>query len=325
MKRIDRIYVLDRLLKQRRTPVPLSRIEQTLECSPATAKRAIQALRDYLNAPIEYDREQRGYYYKPCADGEIRFELPGLWLNDSELYALLTSYQLLSNVQPGLLEEHIAPLRARIEKLLDSGPLKSSIEAGRRIRILQSAARPANLENFRKIALALIARKRLKILYHGRARDKTTERSISPQRLVYYRDNWYLDAWRHLRSALRTFSVDRIQPLRCEDSTATEIPDEELVQLLTESYGIFSGIPDHLAVLQFTARAARWVADESWHPRQQSRILHDGALELQIPYNNPTELIMDILKYGSDVEVLAPETLRTAVFDRLKEALKKYE
>ncbi|MGH8548298.1 MAG: helix-turn-helix transcriptional regulator [Methylococcales bacterium] len=325
MKRFDRIFALDMLLKQRRTPVPLSNIEQILECSPATAKRAIQALRDYLNAPIEYDREQRGYYYQPSADGEIRFELPGLWLNDSELYALLASYQLLSNIQPGLLEEHIAPLRARIEKLLDSGPLKSSIEAGRRIRILQLAARPANLENFRNITLAVIARKRLKILYHGRALDRTTERSVSPQRLVYYRDNWYLDAWCHLRSALRTFSVDRIQPLACPDTPADEIPDETLDCFQADSYGIFSGTPEHRALLRFTPKAARWVADESWHPQQQARILKDGELELHIPYGNPTELIMDILKYGSDVEVLAPETLRTAVADRLREALKRYE
>ncbi|MGR9107380.1 MAG: helix-turn-helix transcriptional regulator [Gammaproteobacteria bacterium] len=324
MKRFDRIFALDRLLKRRRTPLSLAAIEKELECSSATAKRTIQALRDYLNAPVVFDRQFHGYSYQPSADGEIRFELPGLWLNNSELYALLVSQQLLGKVQPGLLQEYIAPLRARIEQLLDTGPLKSSVEAGRRIRILQLAARPANLENFRKIALAVIARKRLDILYHGRARDKTTERSISPQRLVYYRDNWYLDAWCHLRSALRTFSVDRIQPLRCEGLPAKEITEETLDRLLTKSYGIFSGTPEHLAKLRFTPHAARWVADESWHPEQQSRILEDGALELHIPYSDPSELIRDILKYGSDVEVLAPESLRTEIAQRLKDALSKY-
>jgi predicted DNA-binding transcriptional regulator YafY len=325
LKRFDRIFALDRLLKERRTPVPLPSIEQTLECSPATAKRAIQALRDYLNAPIEYHREQRGYYYKPEADGEIRFELPGLWLNDSELYALLASHQLLGSIQPGLLTEHIAPLRMRIEKLLESGTSQSRFEASRRIRILQSAARPANLENFRTIAVAVITRKRLKILYHGRALDRTTKRSISPQRFVYYRDNWYLDAWCHLRAALRTFSLDRIHPLPCADTPADEIPEDERDRFQIDSYGIFSGIPAHSALLRFTPKAARWVADESWHPQQQVQVLEDGGLELRIPYNNSTELIMDILKYGPDVEVLEPESLRMAVAERLKEALKKYE
>ncbi|MCI0733916.1 MAG: YafY family transcriptional regulator, partial [Methylococcaceae bacterium] len=320
-----RIFALDRLLKQRRNPVSLPSIEQTLECSPATAKRAIQALRDYLNAPVEYDRAQRGYYYKPEADGEIRFELPGLWLNDSELYALLASYQLLGGFQPGLLTEHIAPLRARIEKLLDSAAPQSRFDAGRRIRMLQSAARPANLENFRTIATAVIARKRLKILYHGRAQDRTTERSVSPQRLVYYRDNWYLDAWCHLRSALRTFSLDRIHPLPYSDIPAEEIPEDTLDGFQAESYGIFSGSPGHRALLRFTPKSARWVADESWHPQQQAKILEDGGFELRIPYSNPTELVMDILKYGPDVEVLEPESLRKAVSDRLKEALKRYE
>ncbi len=324
MKRFDRIFALDRLFKQRRILVPLSRIEQTLECSPAIAKRTIQALRDHLNAPIAYDRDQRSYYYKPGADGEIRFELPGLWLNDSELYALLASSQLLGNIQPGLLKEHIAPLRARIEKLLDSGAQQNT-NATRRIRILQSAARPANLENFCNIALAVIARKRLKILYHGRARDKTTERSVSPQRLVYYRDNWYLDGWRHLRSALRTFSVDRIRPLPCTNTLADENPDEALDQFQADSYGIFSGTPAHQAVLRFTPKTARWAADESWHHKQQSRILDDGGLELCVPYNDSTELIMEILKCDPEVIVLAPEILRTVVAEWLREALKNYE
>ena len=43
-----------------------------------------------------------------------------------------------------------------------------------------------------------------------------------------------------------------------------------------------------------------------------------------MPYNNPSELIMDILKYGPDVEVLGPAELREAVAERLRTALSVY-
>ena len=59
-------------------------------------------------------------------------------------------------------------------------------------------------------------------------------------------------------------------------------------------------------MLRFTPKRARWVADEHWHPQQQGRFLEDGRYELRIPYADPRELVMDILRHGADVEVVSP-------------------
>lgn len=108
MDRFDRIFELHKLLSAARRPVPRKTIEERLECSRATAKRIIEAMRDFLNAPIEYDRQANGYYY--ASQGEGMFELPGLWFNASELQALLTLQQLLTEMEPGLLEQQLGPL-----------------------------------------------------------------------------------------------------------------------------------------------------------------------------------------------------------------------
>mgnify|MGYP001029072094 CR=1 FL=1 len=78
-------------------------------------------------------------------------------------------------------------------------------------------------------------------------------------------------------------------------------------------------------MLRFTADAARWVADERWHAEQRGHFLLDGGYELTVPYGNPTELVMDILKYGAEVEVVAPEDLRALVKTRLAAALARYD
>ena len=52
--------------------------------------------------------------------------------------------------------------------------------------------------------------------------------------------------------------------------------------------------------------------------------LADGRYQLDIPYSDPRELVMDILKNGPDVEVIAPEALRKEVKARLVEALQQY-
>jgi len=48
------------------------------------------------------------------------------------------------------------------------------------------------------------------------------------------------------------------------------------------------------------------VADEPWHPDQVGHFLDDGCYQLTLPYSDPRELIMDILKHGSEIEVVSP-------------------
>lgn len=321
MDLFDRIYRLDRVLRQSRYPVPHRVLEQELECSRATVNRIIRDMRLYLGAPIAYEPRSRGYRYD--SGGEHPFELPGLWFNASELYALLVAQQLLAEVQPGLLDEHLAPLRTRIEQLLQVRHLPKG-EIGRRIRILRMAARKLEPEHFRTLAGAVLGRRRLHIVYHGRARDATTERVISPQRLVHYRDNWYCDAWDHGKRALRSFSVDRIRKAKVLDGPAKDIPDSRLDAYFASSYGIFAGRPKHKAVLRFTPGRARWVAEEVWHPLQKSWF-EGGHYCLEIPYSDDRELVLDILKHGAEVEVLRPKSLREKVLEQLLRAARQYQ
>ncbi|MES9844871.1 MAG: WYL domain-containing protein [Candidatus Sedimenticola sp. PURPLELP] len=313
MDRFDRIFDLHKLLSASRHPVPRQRIEQELECSRATAKRIIEAMRLYLNAPIKYDRQRNGYCYDP-EEGEM-FELPGVWFNASELFALLSVQQLLSEVHPGLLERQLSPLKERIDELLKAQHAGGN-ELNSRIRILRAASRPAG-ESFQAVAGAVARQKRLLIDHYNRSRDETIRREISPLRLVHYRDNWYLDAWCHLREGLRTFSLDVISRATPTEEPARLISESTLDDYYTSAYGIFSGDPKETAVLRFTPQRARWIAAEQWHPRQQSRWLDDGSYELSIPYSQSPELISDILKQGPDVEVMAPASLRREVIQRL--------
>lgn len=192
-------------------------------------------------------------------------------------------------------------------------PKLAKTELTKRIRIMDMGARKIETGHFRQLLHALLNRNQIRMLYHGRSRDETSERVVSPQRLIRYRGNWYLDTWCHMREDMRHFAVDRIHPIGTLDTPAREIPDEVLDQHFASAYGIFSGDPKATAVLRFNADAARWVADEQWHPQQQSQIHRDGSVEMRIPYGVNRELIMDILRYGPDVEVLEPIGLRDRV------------
>jgi predicted DNA-binding transcriptional regulator YafY len=294
---------------------------EALECSAATVFRLIREMRDYLNAPIEYDAASGGYRYARDADGGT-YELPGVWFNVQELQALLVFDRLLAGLEPGLLGEHLAPLSRRVRELLAHRRLGLS-EAARRIRVLAMAARPAG-ERFQVLAGATLQRRRVRMRYHSRSRDTVSEREISPQRLTHYRDNWYLDAWCHEVQALRSFAADRVQEAVELGTRADDIDERELDAYFGSAYGIFAGSADRTAVLVFTAERARWVADERWHARQLGRFLDDGSYELRLPYHDERELVMDILRHGPDVVVIAPESLRERVVMALGRALDRY-
>lgn len=322
MDRTERFYRLQQLLEQRRVvPRELALVE--LGVSLATFKRDLEYLRERLHAPIVWDREQGGYRFEAADPHGPRYGLPGLWFNASEIHALLTMEQLLANLQPGLLEPHVGPLRQRIRVLLDSGD-HSADEVSRRIRLLQSAARQVDSGRFQRISHGLLARQRLRIVHYNRARDEESVREVSPQRLVYYRDNWYLDAWCHARKGLRSFAVDSIRDVTGLDTRAREVSASTLERELAAGYGIFAGARTRLARLRFTPERARWVAQEHWHPRQQGWFEADGHYRLDLPYSGAHELVMDILKYGPDVEVLAPADLRRRVAGALAEAARQY-
>jgi len=97
------------------------------------------------------------------------------------------------------------------------------------------------------------------------------------------------------------------------DKPALDVPEQALADYFEQSYGIFNGEAKHTARLRFSPFRAQWVAREIWHPKQRGRFESDGSYVLEVPYGNDTELLMDIMKQGPDVEVLAPENLRKRV------------
>ena len=310
MSKVERLYHLHNILNQRRTPISRQELMERLACSQATLYRLVGELRDFLGAPIEQDPDNRGFYYDRSY--EQPFELPGIWISPGELQALLTARQVLTNVQPGLLEGELESLQGRITSLLRQKGVEADTGESR-IHIQHVASRAVPARMFQDILAALVRRRRLKIRYHGRRRDQESERVISPQRLTQYRNSWYLDAWCHDAQGLRSFALERVREQSLQEEDAREVSPGVLSAHFDQSYGIFSGPAEHLAELRFTAETARWIAEEVWHPDQQGAFEADGSWRLKVPFSNARELIMDILRHGSDVEVLAPDFLREAV------------
>ena len=348
MDRIERIYKIEQMLSQRRS-TPRDDILEALGVSLATFKRDLEYMRDRFNAPIKWDPELRGYRYEDAVQVGPKFQLPGLWFSEQELHALATLQYLLGSIDKGgPIGKQLEPLMGRLNSIIGHDD-NSTAEIKKRVKLVSTSARKNDLAHFKHVGSALVKRLRLNMLYGTRHNAKPTsgadktdaeqqstennsagnqsagERIVSPQRLIHYRDNWYLGAWCHRANDIRTFSLDAIIECSVLETPAKKIAESTLAKYYDGGYGIFGGTGQSWAVLHFNPSSARYVAVEQWHPEQKGKFLRNGYYQLKVPFSNATELTMDIMRHGPDVEVQAPASLRKAVAARVAETLAVYQ
>ncbi len=334
MDRTERFYRIELLIK-RQSGVSFEQLLSELEVSPATLKRDLQYLRDRMDAPIVYARDENVYRFAdggavavnggPAArPGAKTHELPGVWFSEKELHALLTMHQLIAGLDDGgVLGRHLQPLLDKLHGMLGaSGDEAQTLM--RRVRIVNPAKRAVASRWFEEAVSAVLSRRRLTISYYTRSKRSESERVLSPQRLLHYRNTWDLDAWCHASGGLRRFALDAVRTAKVLDEPARELPMSEVESALDQGYGIFGGARLRQATLHFSAEAAPWVAQEEWHPQQQLTPEADGSLRMRLPYSDHTELVMDVLRHGPNVRVLSPPELVEQVREQLQQTLAAY-
>jgi predicted DNA-binding transcriptional regulator YafY len=326
MDRTERFYKIELLIRNRGS-VSFADLMDELGVSRATLKRDLEYLRERMDAPIVYDRDSNGYRFNAeVRDArQVRHELPGLWFSEREIHALLTMHRLIGGLdEGGVLARHLQPLLDKLHGMLGTSDDEAR-EMVKRIRVLSAAKRPVAPKHFELIGGALTRRQRVHLHYWVRSRREMTERTVSPQRLVHWRNTWYLDAWCHATDALRRFALDAIREVDLVASPrAKDVALKTIEAELDAGYGAFSGARVQWATLEFTPEAAQWVRHEQWHPQQEAKLHTDGSLTLRVPYADATELAMDILRHGPQVRVAAPVALAAAVKATLMQALARY-
>jgi predicted DNA-binding transcriptional regulator YafY len=319
MSETDRLYRYKTLLSHRRA-MTADELMAAQEISLATFKRDIAKMRDRLGTPIVFDKDLGGYRLDSDPDAT---ELPGLWFTQDEILALMTIQNMIEQLDPGLLGPKLKPFRKRLDDMLTRQGLDPQ-ELTQRVRAVHAGKRRMQLAAFETIAKATFERKQVQIVHTNRQKSETVRRVISPQQLVHYRDNWYVDTWCHLRKDLRSFSIDAITQADLLEATARDVDIAAMRKQLGSSYGIFGGAPKDWAELTFSPSRAEWVRHENWHPEQKGVMHPDGSYSLSVPYSDERELIGDILRFGADVQVIAPSSLRKQVQKQIERMREMY-
>lgn len=319
MNKSERKSSLITYLQSTKSAVTLESLAAQLECSTRTVRRYLEELLIERHAPW-YVLDGRVYLDKLRQN---QIEIEGYWFTSEELFSLLALYKMTDELSAGLLEGHFKEFKERILQII--GPEEQSRNLTQNVKILPMASPVIDSKRLNKITEAIAHQRRLIIKFWNRHTNQTTQREISPYQLVRYRDRWFVDAWCHQKQALRSFSLEAILSIKASKKEIQPADKALLQAFYQSSYGIFTGAANKIAVLRFSEYQSRWIKDQIWHPQQVSAWLEDGRYQLQLPYKEDVELIQDILKFGPEVEVVAPEELRQKVAHRLRQTWAQYQ
>jgi len=239
-----------------------------------------------------------GYYFDPVPS------VPGVQFTLPEALALLLAVRA-SMALPGVGSVELTAAIVRLASLVPP-----QIQALVALPDLPPSPREQTL---RTLQLALGQRRRVHLTYQTASRDgAVTEREFDPYAIFPYGRSWHVIGYCHLRDAIRDFKADRIAAV-APRVTLYEIPaDFNVADFLGAGWGLMrdTGEPAQDVILRFSALAGRWVREERWHTTQEITDEPDGCVRFRVHVPVTPELRRWVFHYGSEIEVLLPQSLR---------------
>lgn len=296
-----------------------AKLSEECEISPKTAQRSIDYFRDRLQAPLQYDYHKKGYIYT-----DPTFQLPGTRISEKELLALLISQKLISEASTGTLGDELKHISKRLN-LLFTDKLSGYASPEDVFSFRWKAITPTDPQIFMTVTSALLQRNLLTFCYQTPTLNSGEIRTVEPHHMVNYMGNWYLIAFCHLRNDWRNFLLGRMTECQRRTKAFETRPQDQWQPYLLDTFGIFQSKDNFNVKLRFTPTRYLLVKNELWHEKQTAYIDDKGFYCLTIPASHEAEIMMEILKHGSQVEVLEPEWLQKKIVREIRESLENYK
>ncbi len=312
-----RFLFIDKKLKAGLYPNSTS-LAKEYEISTRTILRDIEFMRDMLDAPIEYDKEKRGFYYT-----EKNYTLPGIAIRESDLFAICIAEKALEQYANTPLYDKLSSVFEKIRSYLpDSVTVRPGWIDNRFTFLLESftAIDPAIWET---VAEGLRTARLVDII-HQKAGGETTRRKVSPYHMVNYRGEWYLVGHCSVRNAVVRFAMSRIRSAALTDEHFTVPADFDFQKYLGSHFGIMTEEEEYAVKIEFSPAQAPYVEERTWHGGQSVTRKEDGSVILSFTTNSLFEVKRWVLAWGADARVLEPEPLARLVRDDLAAALENY-
>ena len=325
-----RYRVIDRQLVERKYPSLndlANACEETLEVgtiAPRTISKDIEDMRHDkrlgFNAPIAYDRDQRGYKYEDPKYSITRFPLKKEELKSMSFVAnLLDQFKDIEIFETylGAVEKVITTIRV--------GSLKLEYPKFNFIGF-EKAPKVGGSEFLGPLIEAIVNKRVIAILYKRFERDYPIRHFIHPYYLKEYRNRWYLIGWHDKWEELRTFALDRLISLEERKDKRYIEGYFDPAEYFKNSVGVIARMGDPVTVrLRFTKIQGDYILSQPIHETQEVEKTTKNFTTIRLKVCISYELTSAIVAWGGEVKVLEPKNLKEEIRETHRRALAQYE
>lgn len=319
---IQRLIFIDRMIREGMSCGRLANcktIAAAYEVSYKSIMRDIDYLKNQCDAPISYAPKRHGFYFT-----EENYQLPAINISESDLFAIYIARKAMEQHKNTPIYRKLVSVFSKIEQSLPDRLSISPAWIDNRISVFSGFQTEINPLIWDTVAEALQHFRRLLISYRKTGAKKSSERQVDPYHAVSFQGEWYLIGFCHLRQEIRVFAISRIVQAT-KQKTGFTIPADFTFESFTDAhFGIFRGEQHHDVKINFSAKHAPYVLEREWHRNQTIKQLKDGSLVLSFTTNHLFEVKRWILSWGSGVEVIAPQELRSGIHQEIQKTLQAY-
>ncbi|WP_339832845.1 transcriptional regulator [Paenibacillus sp. FSL R7-0272] len=299
--------------------ITASELATKLEVSQRTIYRDISQISLFTTLMLE-DEDKRNGGYRFLNENfldPIRF-------NEEE--------ELAFTLLPSLLERDKRPLGfdSAYDKIMASHR-KNQTQRSNLVRditdIIQMgtpAYRTEYPNHLHEIIQAILDKRTIDTVYHTQSRDETSNRMIDPYYLIPREQRFYLIGFCHRAQDMRIFRLSRFQQVHITNRVF-DLGDFSVQQYLKNTWSIHPGERNTRFRVRFDSKVARYIREEELFVQPWMKELADGSLLFEVTVNNEHELIMWLLQYGPDAEILEPQSAREEMKARMAAWMRMYQ
>jgi predicted DNA-binding transcriptional regulator YafY len=302
--RINRILKIDEAIRSGSYP-SITSLARKVEVTTRTIERDIEYLRDIYQAPIEYDRQRRGYYY-----AEPNFFIKSVVLTEGELFSIVLFDRLLEQYDNTPLAEN---LRRIFDKIVRSMPDKVTVETsvfGSQVSIISEHQGQIDAEVFECIFAALKTRQTVGFDYRPLQKTTYMRRTVDPYHAICQRGNWYFIGHCHDKNEPRMFSFSRAKKAVLTGKHFVPPADFKAEEYFDKEMGVFaSSRTPYMVELLIDNEIGTFALERQWHNSQTVEQREDGSVYVKFTTTQMPEVLRWVLGQGHTVKALGPAEL----------------
>lgn len=332
-----RQWNLLRMLQTRGEGMPLADLSRSLNVAERTVQRDLELLQD-LGFPITFDADDFGKrFWRMPHD---YFKTGPLFLSLTEAISLHLARHFFQPLTGTLFAQGLEGVLEKIRAILPAKALEHfrDLEESLHVRAFGSVDYSEKSGLLEQLFDAARSCKRVDLGYKSLWRRKEYTTGFDPYGIVIFEDDLFVIGHSYRADAIRVFKVARVASVEVAAETFERPAGFSLEKTFRDSFGIMKsdGEPIEI-VVRFDGPMAALVEEREWHESQKLQWLANGETLFEAQPDEPEALIATfrlsnvvefkrwILSFGSNAEVVRPDSLRHEIRAELLCAVDRYQ